>query len=238
MDYASVLRKSDLTSLAEKRKRESAVKAEESRVARMSPEERFKYVENLLIRLHKETHERKPVYVDFRATFDDWKGRAASIRAEVHKWVVDYYAKLNFVERYELGSYSWIHDKDIEALLQILQVRGRAKAAAKLEKLEAEIDGVAAKIAKVESGGRYYREDVITLTTTFDRLRVSIRIVNDRGRKRQQSIDKIAEAPFKAAEKTFEFGSNALGVIFAIAMILAVPFGIIMFILHLFGVVK
>lgn len=207
-------------------------------ISNYAAEARFKYVENLIIRLHKDSLNRDVVYADFRATFDDWKDRIAAIKADVHSKVADYYAKLNFVERYGLGSRSWIHDKDIVALLQILQVRARAKAAAKLEKLEAEIDGVAAKIAKVESGGRYYREDVITLTATFDRLRISIEIENDRARKRQQTIDKIAEAPFKAAEKTFEFGSNVLGVVFAILMVLAVPFGIIMIILHLFGVVK
>ncbi len=207
-------------------------------ISNYEAEARFKYVENLIIRLHKDSLNRDAVHADFRATFDDWNGRIAAIKADVHSKVVGYYAKLDFVERYGLGSRPWIHDKDIVALLQILQVRARAKAATKLEKLESELDGVAAKIAKLESGGRYYREDVITLTATFDRLRISIEITNDRGRKRKQTIDKIAEAPFKAAEKTFEFGSNALGVVFAILMVLAVPFGIIMFILHLFGVVK
>lgn len=201
-------------------------------------EARFKYVENLIIRLHKDSLNRDAVYADFRATFDDWKDRIATIKADVHSKVADYYAKLNFVERYGLGSRSWIHDKDIVALLQILQVRARAKAAAKLEKLEAEIDGVAAKIAKVESGGRYYREDVITLTATFDRLRISIVITNDRGRKRQQTIDKIAEAPFKAAAKTYEVGSNVMSVVFIVMILLAIPFTIIMAILGLFGVIK
>lgn len=203
-----------------------------------SPERRFKYVEDLIIKLHKETYDRKTDNADFSATFDDWKDRIATIKEQVHRRVVDYYAKLNFVERYELGSRPWIRDKDIAALLQILQVRGRAKAAAKLEKLEAEIDGVAAKIAKVESGGRYYREDVITLTASFDRLRITIRIRNDRAQKRQQKIDKIADAPFRAAAKAYEAGSNAMSVVFFVLILLGIPFTIIMLILGLFGVIK
>lgn len=213
-------------------------KPTEPDISNFTSENRFKYVEKLIIKLHKDSYERDQHHVDLSATFDDWKDKVATFKARIHDAVVKYYAELDFVKRYSLDRYPWAKDKDIVALIQILQVRGRAKAAAKLEKLEAEIDGIAAKIAKVESGGRYYREDVITLTASFDRLRTSIRIENDRARKRQQTIDKIAEAPFKAAEKTFEFGSNALGVVFAILMVLAVPFGIIMFILHLFGVVK
>ena len=216
----------------------SAKRAEERRVSSMSPDAKFKYVERLIVDFHKDSKDRNLQYADFRSTFDDWKASVASIKAEVHRRVVDYYAKLDFVERYELGSYSWIHDKDVVALIQILQVRGRAKAAAKLEKLEAEIDGIAAKIAKVESGGRYYREDVITLTASFDRLRTSIRIENDRGRKRQQPIDKIAEAPFKAAAKTYEGGSNVMSVVFFVIILLAIPFTIIMVILGMFGVIR
>ena len=203
-----------------------------------SPEERFKYVENIIVRSHKESREKELQYVDCRATFDDWKDKVAGFKARVHDAIVKYYAELDFVKRYNLDRYPWVKDKDIVALMQILQVRGRAKAAAKLEKLETEIDGIAAKIAKLESGGRYYREDEITLNATFDRIRVSLRVENDRGRKRQQSIEKVAAAPFKAAEKTFEFGKNALCLVLGIAMILVVPVGIIMFILHLFGVVK
>ena len=216
----------------------SAARTEERRVASMSPDARFKYVERLIVDFHKDSKDRDLQYADFRSTFDEWKASVASIKAEAHRRVVDYYAKLNFVERYGLGSYSWIHDKDIVALIQILEVRGRAKAAAKLEKLEAEIDGIAAKIAKVESGGRYYREDVITLTASFDRLRISIRIENDRGRKRQQTIDKIADAPFRAAAKTYEVGSNVMGVVFVVGILLAIPFTIVMVILGLFGVIK
>ena len=216
----------------------SAARAEERRVATMAPEAKFAYVENLIIKLHKDSCERDLLYVDCRATFDDWKDNAAAFKARIHNAVVKYYAELDFVKRYNLDRYPWAKDKDIAALIQILQVRGRAKAAAKLEKLEAEIDGIAAKIAKVESGGRYYREDVITLTASFDRLRTSIRIENDRGRKRQQTIDKIAEAPFKAAAKTYEVGSNVMSVVFFVIILLAIPFTIIMVILGMFGVIR
>ena len=213
-------------------------KPAEPDISNYTTENRFKYVENLIIKLHKGSYERDRQCVDCRATFDDWKDKVTGFKARVHDAIVKYYAELDFVKRYNLDRYSWVNDKDIVALLQILQVRGRAKAAAKLEKLEAEIDGIAAKIAKLESGGRYYREDEIVLNATFDHIRISLRVENDRGRKRQQSIEKVAAAPFKAAEKTFEFGSNVFGFILGIAMILAVPFGIIMFILYLFGVVK
>ena len=100
-------------------------------ISNYAAEARFKYVENLIIRLHKDSLNRDVAYADFRATFDDWKDRIAAIKAAVHSKVADYYAKLNFVERYGLGSRSWIHDKDIVALLQILQLRARAKAAEK-----------------------------------------------------------------------------------------------------------
>ena len=213
-------------------------KPTEHDISNFTSENRFKYVEKLIINLHKGSYERDLQRVDLRATFDDWKDNVAAFKAKVHGAIVKYYAELDFVKRYNLDRYPWVKDKDIVALIQILQVRGRAKAAAKLEKLEVEIDGIAAKIAKLESGGRYYREDVITLNAAFDRVRVSLRVENDRGLKRQQTIEKVAAVPFKAAEKSLEFGSNALGVILAIAMILAVPFVIIMFILSLFGVVK
>ena len=85
-------------------------------ISRCSPENRFKYVENLIIKLHKETYERDAVYADVGATFDDWKDRVAGIKAEVHKRVADYYTKLNFIERYGLASRSWIHDKDRECV--------------------------------------------------------------------------------------------------------------------------
>ncbi len=164
---------------------------EERRVARMSPEERFRYVEDLIRKLHNNTHFKDTIPVECQASFDDWVGKSATFKADVHKRVVDYYAKLDFVERYGLGEYSWIGDKDIQVLLKVLQVRDRAIAAAKLEKLESEIDGISAMMAKIESHGRYHREDVITLNASFDRIRVSLRVENDRGRKRQQAIDKV-----------------------------------------------
>lgn len=213
----------------------SVARAEERRVAAMSPEAKFAYVENLIIKLHKDSYERDQQYVDCRATFDDWKDQVAAFKARIHDAVVKYYAELDFVKRYNLDRYPWAKDKDVVALIQILQVRGRAKAAAKLEKLEAEIDGIAAKIAKLESGGRYYREDVITLNATFDRVRVSLRVENDRGRKRQQTIEKVAAAPLKAAEKTYEFGCGLIAILFGIGLTVGVP---IIIILHIFGVIK
>lgn len=203
-------------------------------IANCTSENRFKYVENLIIKLHKETCGRDVIYANFCATFDDWKDRSASIKTEVHKQVVDYYANLNFVERYGLSAQPWIHDKDIEALIQVLQVMGRAKAAVKLEKFETEIDGVAAKLSSVESNGRYYRKDVITLSISFDRLRISIQIENDRSRKRQATIDKMAEAPFKAVAKTYEI----VGCILGISILFAPLIVLIMFILEFFGITK
>ena len=196
-------------------------------ISKYTTECRFKYVEYLIIKQHKFSVDSDVFYIDCWASFDDWKDKVEGFKDRIHNAIVDYYKKLNFVERYELGSYSWIQDKDIVALIQVLQVRGRAKAAAKLKKLEAEIDSIAEKIAKVESGGRYYREDVITLTASFDRLRIRIWIENDRGRKRQRTIDKIAEAPF-----------NVMSTILSVGILLTIPFAIVMIILGLLGVVK
>lgn len=210
----------------------------EPNISNYSPENRFKYVENLIIKLHKDSYERNLQRIDCLATFDDWKEKVAGFKARIHDAVVKYYEQLDFIKRYDLDRYPWSKDKDIVALIQILQVRGRAKAAAKLEKLEDEIDGIAAKIAKLESGGRYYREDVITLNATFDRLRITARIENDRGRKRQQSIDKVANAPFRAAEKACEVGGNVMSVGCLVAILLAIPFAIIMIILGMFGVIR
>ena len=204
-------------------------------ISNYTPEDRFKYVENLIIRLHKNSLDKGQQHVDCRASFDDWKDKVAAYKARVHEAVVKYYAELDFVKRYGLERFPWVHDKDIVALIQILQVRGRAKAAAKLEKLETEIDGIAGKIAKLESGGRYYREDVFTLNTSFDRIRVSIRVENDRGRKRQETIDKIAAAPGKIAEKTYESCCGVFIILFGIGLTVGVP---IVIILHLFGVIK
>lgn len=204
-------------------------------ITNFTTEARFKYVENLIIKFHKNTLGKDQQYVSCNATFDNWNDMAAGFKARVHEAIVKYYAELDFVKRYGLERFPWVHDKDIVALIQILQVRGRAKAAAKLEKLEAEIDGIAGKIAKLESGGRYYREDKITLNASFDRITVSLCVENDRGRKRQQTIDKIAEAPFKAAEKTYEFGCGLFGILFAIGLFVGVP---ILIILVAFGVIK
>jgi hypothetical protein len=207
-------------------------------ISKYTTEYRFKYVEDLIIWQHKCSFDSDVFYIDCRASFDDWKDKVEGFKDRIHNAIVDYYKKLNFVERYELGSYSWIQDKDIVALIQVLQVRGRAKAAAKLKKLEDEIDSIAEKIAKVESGGRYYCEDVIKLTASFDRLRIQIWIENDRGRKRQETIDKIADAPFRAVAKIYKVGSNVMSVILFVGILLAIPFTIVMFILGLFGVVK
>ena len=207
-------------------------------ISNYSPESRFKYVENLIIKLHKDSYERNPQRIDCLATFDDWKEKVVGFKARIHDAVVKYYAQLDFIKRYDLDRYTWSKDKDIVALIQILQIRGRAKAAAKLEQLEDEIDSIAAKIVKLESGGRYYREDVITLNATFDRLRITARIENDRGRKRQQSIDKVANAPFRVAEKAYVVGSNVVSVGCLVAILLAIPFAIIMIILGMFGVIR
>ena len=206
-----------------------------NQIAKLSADERFKYVENLIIKLHKESSGTRPIQNYYSSSFDEWATKAKNIKEQIHKSVVDYYNGLDFVSRYNLGTYPWASDPDIKALLQILQMRGRAKAASKLEKLEAEIDGVAGKIAKLESGGRYYREDVINLSTTFDKLHISIRIENDRGRKRQQSLDKIAAAPFKAAEKATDFGCSAIAILFGIGICIGVP---ILIILGICGVIR
>ena len=206
-----------------------------NQIAKLSADERFKYVENRIIKLHKESAGARPIRSYCSSSFDEWATKAKNIKDQIHKSVVDYYNDLDFVSRYNLGIYPWANDPDIKALLQILQMRGRAKAASKLEKLEAEIDDVAGKIAKLESGGRYYREDVINLSTTFDKLHISIRIENDRGRKRQQSLDKMAAAPFKAAEKAKDFGCAVIAIIFGIGICIGVP---ILIILNICGVIR
>ena len=83
----------------------SVARAEERRVAAMSPEAKFAYVENLIIKLHKDSYERDQQYVDCRATFDDWKDQVAAFKARIHDAVVKYYAELDFVKRYNLDRY-------------------------------------------------------------------------------------------------------------------------------------
>ena len=110
-----------------------------NQIAKLSADERFKYVENLIIKLHKESSGARPIRNYYSSSFDEWATKAKNIKDQIHKSVVDYYNDLDFVSRYNLGIYPWANDPDIKALLQILQMRGRAKAASKLEKLEAEI---------------------------------------------------------------------------------------------------
>jgi len=204
-------------------------------ISRLSAESRFEYVENLILLRHKETPSSKNIHKSFLATFDDWQSKVDGVIADVHKAITGYYSNLDFIERYSLSRCSWVTDKDIQALLQILQIRGRAKAAVKLEKFEAELRSLQSKISKVESGGRYYREDEIKVTASFDLVQVTVLIKNDRSRKRQERIDKMAQAPFKAAEKAYGCGCGVIAILFVVGLTVGVP---ILIILHILGVVK
>lgn len=203
----------------------------------LNAEDRFSLVEKMILAAHRkgksDSKWRKGIRIN--ATFDDWHSKEHDATKEVHDGVVAYYSDLDFLQRYGLDKIPWCGDKDIRALLDVLQARGRAKAASKLEKLEREIEAISGQISKLQSGGRYYRQDSISLSADFDCLHVSIFVENDRGRKRQDTIEKVAAAPFKAAEKAYVGAQIGCATIFFLGMVIGVP---ILLILALFGVIK
>lgn len=204
----------------------------------LNADDRFTLLESIIKACHIAEESEYTSPRRFSSTFDRWNGEKENVRKRIRDEVVKYYSALDFIKRYHLGCFAWINDADIKALLQALQTRGRAKAALRLEKLEQELGRISEKISKLESNGRYYREDKIKLTVKFDMLEFEVYVCNDRPKKRQERIEKIAAAPGKAAEAVVEgtliAADKAIGFGCALFFIL----GFIGCILALLGVVK